>query len=124
MAIKSRKRRKQRKYQHNAPLHIKKKFMACHLSKELQEKYDRRRIPVRKGDTVEVMRGQLKGHKGKVSKVFLKKGRVAVEKANLNKADGTAIPKLMHPSNLRLIKMDTSDPKRRAMLRRKSEAVI
>ena len=71
--------RKQRKYQYNAPLHIKHKFLGSHLSKELIKKHGKRSIPVRKGDTVKVLVGQYKGKSGKIEKVFVKKTRVWIE---------------------------------------------
>ena len=37
--IRSKQPRKQRKYRHNAPLHIKKKFISVNFTKELREKY-------------------------------------------------------------------------------------
>jgi len=61
---KSKDRRKQRKYQYNAPQHIRQKFVAVHLSKELRKKYSIRALPVRSGDKVTVLRGQFKGHVG------------------------------------------------------------
>jgi large subunit ribosomal protein L24 len=44
--------RKQRKYRHNAPLHIKHKFLSASLSKDLKKKYNIRNISLRKGDRV------------------------------------------------------------------------
>ena len=65
--------RKQRKYRYNAPLHIKQKFVSTHLSKNLRDKYKKRNINLRKGDSVKVMRGQFKNKSGKVEEVNLKK---------------------------------------------------
>lgn len=118
MGIKSSKRRKQRKYLFNAPLHVKRKQLSSHLSEELRNKYNTRSITVRKGDTVKVARGGLKGHVGKISEIHTRKMMVAIEKAALTKADGKSIPKLIHPSNLVIIKLDISDPKRRDKLQR------
>ncbi len=50
--------RKQRKYRHNAPLHVKQKFVHVHLSKELKKKYQTRNLGLKKGDKVKVLRGQ------------------------------------------------------------------
>ena len=41
-------RRKQRKYIYNAPIHVRRKLMSAHLSKELREKYKRRSFPIKK----------------------------------------------------------------------------
>ena len=62
---KSKKPSKKRKYQLNAPAHIKSKFISSHLSNKLREKYDRRSFRVKKGDKVEIMRGEFKGKENK-----------------------------------------------------------
>jgi len=91
---------KQRKYRYNAPLHVKRKFLSVHLSKELKKKYKRRSIPVRKGDEVAVMRGKYKKMSGKVSKVDIKEGKVYIEGITRKKVAGTEIPVKFEPSNL------------------------
>ncbi len=105
--------RKQRKMLYNAPKHRRQKMMKAHLSDELYGKYGLRSLTVRKGDIVKVMRGKFKGHEGKVVKVNLKNMRVAVEGVTVRKVDNTAVQYWIHPSNLMLIKLDLSDPKRK-----------
>ena len=61
--------KKQRKYRFRAPIHIKKKFCNVHLSTELRTKYNKRSVVVVTGDKVKILRGQFKGHTGKVEKV-------------------------------------------------------
>jgi large subunit ribosomal protein L24 len=116
MVEKSRAARKQHKMHFNAPKHIKHKHMGSHLSEDLLLKFNVRSMPVRKGDTVKVLRGALKGHVDKVAKVNLKKGMVTIENATIAKADGTQLPKWIHPSNLIITKLDLSDPWRRKKL--------
>ena len=116
MRTRSKQPRKQRKSHFNAPMHIKHKYVASHLAEDLLLKYNIRSIPVRKGDTVKIMRGALKGHVDKVAKVSLKKGMVTVENATIAKADGTQLPKWIHPSNLLITKLDLSDPWRKKKL--------
>jgi large subunit ribosomal protein L24 len=108
--------RKQRKRFYNAPKHVKHKHMSVHLAEDLLLKYNVRSIPVRKGDTVKIMRGALKGHVDKVANVSLKKRMVTVENATMAKADGTQLPKWIQPSNLLITKLDLSDPWRRKKL--------
>ena len=43
--------------------------MSCPLSKELRSEHNIRSLPVRKGDTIKVMRGFYKGKEGKVKHV-------------------------------------------------------
>jgi len=70
---------KQRREMFNAPLHKKRKWIASHLEENLLLKYDRRSIPVVKGDTVKVVRGSFKGHEDKVAHVNIKKRYVEIE---------------------------------------------
>lgn len=118
---KSKKPRKQRKFLFTAPLHIRRKLMSAHLSKELREKYKTRSIPIRKGDEVEVMRGEFKKRTGKVVRVDLKKYRVYVEGLTIRRTDGTERLKAIHPSNLKIIKLALEDKERLKALERKGK---
>jgi len=114
--MKSIKARKQRKAFFNAPLHQKQKHISAHLEENLLLKYDRRRMPVVKGDTVRVMRGMHKGHEDKVTKVILKDTLVEVEGITTTKADGKKVARPIHPSNLLIIKLNLTDKWRRKNL--------
>ena len=111
--------RKQRKFLYNAPLHIRHKIMSATLSKELREEYNRRSLPVRRGDKVEIMRGDFTGHQGKIERVDLKNYKVYVEGATIQKVDGTTTYFPIHPSNLRIIELNLEDEKRIKILERK-----
>ncbi|MCK9151322.1 50S ribosomal protein L24 [Methanobacterium alcaliphilum] len=111
--------RKQRKYIYTAPLHARHKLMGVTLSKDLREEFGRRSLPVRKGDTVQVMRGDFKNHEGKIEKVDLKNYRVLVEGATTQKTDGNAVFFPIHPSNLMIVDMDLKDEKRNKIIERK-----
>ena len=115
----SKKPRKQRKYRYHAPLHIKQKFMTAPLSKELQKKYSIKRIQVKKGDTIKIIRGQFKKKTGKVTSVNLKKERVFVENAHHTKKDGSKAFYPIHPSNLLITELIIEDKKRKNKLERK-----
>jgi large subunit ribosomal protein L24 len=77
---------------------------------------------VAKGDTVRVIRGDQRGHEGKVLKVLPSKGRVVVEGVNLVKrhkrataqAEGGIIefPAPIHLSNVMLLDPKSGDPTR------------
>ena len=114
--MKSSKARKQRKAFFNAPLHQRRKQIAAHLEENLLLKYDKRRLPVVRGDTVKVMRGAFKGHENKVANVQLKKHLVEVEGITVTKADGKQIAKSVHPSNLLITKLNLTDKWRRQRL--------
>ncbi|MEM4336733.1 MAG: 50S ribosomal protein L24 [Candidatus Woesearchaeota archaeon] len=108
----SKKVSKQRKYIHNAPLHIRNKFVSAHLSKELMKKYGVRNLPVRKGDKVKIARGQFKGKVGKVIKVDLKKIRIFIEGITQEKIAGGKAPYPIHPSNIIITELNSEDKKR------------
>ncbi|MCX6666682.1 MAG: 50S ribosomal protein L24 [Euryarchaeota archaeon] len=107
---------KQRKELFNAPLHKKRKWIASHLEENLLLKYDRRSIPVVKGDTVKVMRGSFKGHEDKIAHVNIKKRYVEIEGLTTTKADGKKIARPLHASNLLITKLNLTDKWRRNKL--------
>ena len=109
---------KQRKELFNAPLHKKRKWIASHLEENLLLKYDRRSIPVVKGDTVKVMRGSFKGHEDKIAHVNIKKRYVEIEGLTTTKADGKKIARPLHASNLLITKLNLTDKWRRKKLER------
>ena len=108
--------RKQRKEMFNAPLHKKRKNMASHLEENLLLKYDKRAVPVIKGDTVKVMRGSFKGHEDKIARVNVKKRQLEIEGITMSKADGNKIAKPIHPSNVVITKLNLTDKWRRLKL--------
>ncbi len=113
---KSKQRRKQRKYLANAPLHLRKKFLSSNLSKDLRKKYGRKSFPVKKGDLVKVMRGKFKGKTGKINNVEIKRTRVAIEKIQRQKKDGTKINAYFHPSKLQIQELNLDDREREVSL--------
>lgn len=108
--------RKQRKYRHRAPLHVKQKLLHAHLSPSLRGVYCRRSLQVRKGDKVRVLRGQFRKKEGKVERVSLKNERVFVHGVELLKRDGTKVLYPLAPSNLLITDLDLSDKKRKGKL--------
>ncbi len=84
------------------------------LSKDLRSKYGKRTVSLRKGDTVQITRGDYKGHEGKVSSVDASAMRITVEGVNAKKMDGTTIPVMIPPSKVMVTKLDLSDKIRKA----------
>lgn len=119
--MRSSKPRKQRRFRFNAPLHRRRKMIASPLHPELRAKYGRRTLVIRKGDTVKVLVGDFKGHVGKVVTVHTRKGKIAVDKVTLTKADGKEVPRLIDPSNVMIVKLDMSDKWRKRCLDRKAK---
>lgn len=80
-------------------------------------------MPVTRGDTVRVMRGEDKGKEGKVLRVFLKTGRITVEGINIVKKHRKArraeeqsgiieMPAPIHHSNVMLLDPKSGKPTR------------
>lgn len=104
--------RKQRKYKHNAPLHIAGKFLSVNLSKELRQKHNKRSIRVKKGDKIKVMRGQYGKQTGVVERVSVKYTKVYVTGIDQIKKDGTKRLIPLVASNLQIVQLNTTDKKR------------
>jgi len=113
--------RKQRKYLANAPLHIQRKFISSHLSKELRTKYNKRSIKIKTGDKVKIMRGQFKNKLGKIERINTKQRRIFIENIHNLKKDGTKVPYPIHPSNLLVLELNLDDKKRQKTLQRKND---
>ncbi|OGI15372.1 50S ribosomal protein L24 [Candidatus Micrarchaeota archaeon RBG_16_49_10] len=113
--------RKQRKYRYNAPFHAKRNLLSAHLSKDLRKKYGKRSFPVRKGDEVEIMRGDFKKKKGKISRVNIKTAKVYVDGVTIKKVEGTEVAVPLDPSNLRVTDLELKDKRRVEALNRKEE---
>jgi len=111
--------RKQRKFLHNAPAHLRHKLMAARLSKELAASKGAKTLPVRKGDTIRIMRGDHVGFEGKVSRIDLKRYRIFVEGLTREKVDGTNIFVAVHPSKVMIKGLNLDDKWRKAILERK-----
>jgi len=92
------------------------------LDKELKEKYKRNSLPVRKGDTVEIMRGSLKGHSGQVMSVDTKNYKIFISGVIAKKADGKEVERPIHHSNVKITALNEDDKQRRQTLQRNQEA--
>lgn len=112
----SRKPRKQRYRLFNAPLHKKRKWISAHLAENLLLKYDRRSLPVVKGDTVKVMRGNFRGHEDKIAKVHVRDQTVEIEGVVITTAKGEKIAKPIHANTLLITKLNVTDRWRREKL--------
>jgi large subunit ribosomal protein L24 len=112
---------KQRKRLFNAPAHIRHKLMSAPLSHELTASKGAKTLPVRKGDTILIKRGDNKGFEGKVSRVDLKAFRIYVEGLTREKVDGTNIFLPIHPSKVEIRNLNLDDKWRKNILERKQQ---
>ncbi|CEP20655.1 60S ribosomal protein L26-A AltName: Full=L33; AltName: Full=YL33 [Cyberlindnera jadinii] len=111
-------RSKARKAYFTAPSSIRRKLLSAPLSKELQEQYKIKALPIRKEDQVLVVRGSKKGQEGKVSSVYRLKFAVQVDKLTKEKSNGASVPINIHPSKLVITKLYL-DKDRKALIARK-----
>ena len=86
--------------------------MSATLSKELRAKHGRRSLEVRKGDEVKVMRGKFAGKQGKVDVVNMNKLKIGIEGITRTKTGGEKVAVLTHPSNVKIIAINSDDKKR------------
>jgi large subunit ribosomal protein L24 len=103
--------RKQRKYLHKLPYHLKAAQLSIHLSTELREKHGMRALRVRTGDKVRVLRGTHKGKEGKVERVDVRRARIYVTKVETTKLQGGSAKYPLQPSNCLLLEL-VSDKRR------------
>ena len=115
---------KQRAFLYNIPKHHSHKLLTAKLSEDLQQQLGIKRLPIRKGDTVKVLRGEkdVFNFEGKVIAVNRKTGRIAIEGLTRKKADGTPVYRWIHASKVMITKLDLSDPKRKEAIERKRKA--
>ena len=78
-------------------------------------------LPVKKGDTVRVVRGDHSGFEGKVNRVDLKRYRIFLEGLTREKVDGTNIFVSVHPSKVMIKSLKLDDKWRKAILENKKE---
>jgi large subunit ribosomal protein L24 len=99
-------------------------MISCHLDRALRNEYNTRSIPVKKGDTVKILRGGegTRGMEAKVANVDLKYLTLTLEGVTIAKADGTQKAKPIQPSNCIITKLDMSDPLRKEKLNKIKEA--
>ena len=105
--------RKQRKYRYNAPLHLRQRFVAAHLSEELRKKHGLRSVALRAGDSVKVMRGSFSGKTLKVERVDLRKCRVFLSSADVVRRDGSKVLVPFVASKLLVQALNLDDKRRK-----------
>ena len=77
-------------------------------------------MPVRKDDEVEIVRGQLKGEKGKVAAVYRKKWCLYIEKIQRNKVNGTIAKIPINASNVRIVKLHMTEDRKKLLARKRA----
>ena len=83
------------------------------LSKELRERYRKRAVRPREGDSVKIVRGEFKGIEGKVTKVLPREGKLNVEGVTREKQKGGTSPVPIYSSNVVLTAVVLDDKTRK-----------
>jgi len=113
---------KQRKRFFNAPLHQRHRMLAARLSDDLTKNHKVRRLPVRTGDSVRVMRGDFAGLEGKVQRVDYSNGRIFVEGMAREKSAGVSSQLPVHVTKVRITNLNLSDKWRSGLLAERGKA--
>jgi large subunit ribosomal protein L24 len=100
-----------------------KRQVSAHLSDDLKTRYSTRSIPIRKGDSVRVLRGEFAGLEGKVDTIDRPTSRVFVEGMTREKTagGGTSSRLSVHASKVLLTNLNLSDKWRSSLLEDKAK---
>ena len=85
------------------------KLLAAPLSEELRKEQGRRSYPVRKGDTVKIVRGDFAGVEGKVTDIDTHARRLFVEGVTREMTSGTSTNVSVHSSKVMITKLNLDD---------------
>ena len=88
------------------------------LSHSLREKYGRRNLRVIAGDTIKVIRGEYSGIEGKVEKVNVKRGSLAIEGIQREKVRGGNVKVEINSTNVVITDLDLADKYRQALVQK------
>jgi large subunit ribosomal protein L24 len=100
---------KQRKLLYQSPAHRLRKLLTAPLSDDLRNSHGRRSYPVRKGDTVKILRGDFAGVEGKITKVDTHRQRIFIEGVQREKVAGTSTNVSVHSSKVLITKLSLDD---------------
>jgi large subunit ribosomal protein L24 len=103
------------------PKHLTERRLRSPLSRALREKYGRRNVRVIAGDTIKVIRGEYSGIEGKVEKVNMKRGSLAIEGIQREKVRGGNVKVEINSTNVIVTDLDLDDKYRQALNQRINE---
>jgi large subunit ribosomal protein L24 len=98
-------------------------MLSARLSDDLAGRHKTRRIPLRSGDRVRIMRGEFAGLEGKVERVEYSTGRIFVEGMTREKAAGISSKLPVHSSKVLVTDLNLSDKWRSGLLAEKAKSV-
>lgn len=101
-----------------APKQFAERKLRSPLSHALREKYGKRNLRVIAGDTVKVVRGEYSGIEGKIEKVNMKRGSLAIEGIQREKVRGGNVKVEINSTNVIITNLDLDDKYRQALIDR------
>jgi large subunit ribosomal protein L24 len=103
------------------PKHLTERRLRSPLSRALREKFGRRNLRVIAGDTIKVIRGEYSGIEGKVEKVNMKRGSLAIEGIQREKVRGGNVKVEINSTNVVITDLDLGDKNRQSLIQRRHE---
>jgi len=100
---------KQRAALYNIHPHKIRKILSAPLSTELKTSHGRNSYPVRKGDTVKILRGDFAGIEGKITRIETKRQRLFVEGVSRETVAGKSTNVSVHSSKVMITKLNLDD---------------
>jgi large subunit ribosomal protein L24 len=94
---------------YNSPAHRARRLLSAPLSDELRTSQGRRSYPIRKGDTVKILRGDFAGVEGKITDIDTRRQRIFIEGVQREKTAGTSANVSINSSKVRITKLNLDD---------------
>ncbi len=91
--------------------------MTVPLSRELRKRFHRRSVPLRKGDTVRVMKGSYIGREERVQKISRRDYSVTLDNVTLKSGEEKLKPLPIRTNHLLLVRLNLADEWRRETLK-------
>ena len=117
MKLSSRQPRRQRKAAFEAHSFQRRRRMTVPLSRELRKRYGRRNVPLRKGDTVRILRGSYVGREERVARIDRRSYSVTLDNITLKTREQKLKPLPIKTTHLLAIRLNLSDGWRRRSLK-------
>ena len=92
------------------------KRLSARVSTDLIEKYSRKTIRIRIGDTVKILTGQYKNIEGKITHIYTNENKISIEGVTREKLTGGTTPIKIHSSNVLITGLELNEKSRQEML--------
>ncbi|MGA8663470.1 MAG: 50S ribosomal protein L24 [Thermoplasmata archaeon] len=115
--------RRQRRAVYNADTFERRLRMTVPLSRELRSRFHVRSVPLRKGDTVRVMKGSFIGREERVAKMDRRSYTVTLDNVTLKTGEEKLKPLPVRTNHLLIIRLNLADAWRRKSLQVREEEV-